>query len=159
MTAEEINGDKWTIPPGRYKTGIEQVVPLTKEARRWIGDQKSGFIFPTTGKKAFNDYTRAKATLDQIIAAERTAAGLKMMPHWTLHDIRRTGRSLMARAGVPREVAEQVLGHIIPGVEGTYNQHKYEQEKREALEKLAGLITLIIDPPVGNVVQIARATA
>ena len=39
MPAEEINGDVWTIPPERYKTGIEQVVPLTKEARRCMGDK------------------------------------------------------------------------------------------------------------------------
>jgi integrase len=146
MPADEINGDIWSIPPERYKTGIEQVVPLTTEARRYIGDKKSGFMFTLSSDKPFADYSRAKKTLDQIINRERAGAGLKKMPHWTLHDIRRTSRSLMARAGVPREIAEQVLGHVIPGIEGVYNQHKYADEKRDALKKLAGLIDRILDP-------------
>ena len=102
----------------------------------------------------YADYSRAKINLDKAITQRRADAGLKKMPHWTLHDLRRTSRSLMARAGVPREVAEQVLGHVIPGVEGVYNQHKYAAEKRDALEKLAGLIALIIDPPADNVKQL-----
>jgi hypothetical protein len=54
-------------------------------------------------------------------------------------------------------VAEQVLGHKIAGVEGVYNRHEYLAEKRDALEKLAGLVALILNPPAGTVVQIARA--
>jgi integrase len=154
MTAEEIDGDIWTIPAARYKTGIDQIVPLSKEARRYLGDKKSGFLFSMGGNKPYADYSRAKINLDKAITQRRADAGLKKMPHWTLHDLRRTSRSLMARAGVPREVAEQVLGHVIPGVEGVYNQHKYAAEKRDALEKLAGLIALIIDPPADNVKQL-----
>ena len=157
VTAEEIAEDTWTISAPRYKTGIEHVVPLTKEARCCIGDKKAGFLFTLNGDKAFTDFSRAKIDLDRIITRERAAAGLKKMPHWTLHDLRRTSRSLMARAGVSREVAEQVLGHIIPGVEGVYNQHKYAAEKRDALERLAGLIGLIIDPPADNVIQMVSA--
>jgi integrase len=62
---------------------------------------------------------------------------------WTLHDLRRTARSLMSRAGVPSEVAERVLGHSIRGVAGVYDRHSYETEKAEALTKLADLIKQI----------------
>ena len=48
---------------------------------------------------------------------------------WTLHDLRRTARSLMSRAGVPSEHAERVLGHVIKGVEGIYDRHGYSEEK------------------------------
>jgi hypothetical protein len=40
------------------------------------------------------------------------------MPRWTFHDLRRTARTIMAAAGVQRDIAERVLGHVIPGVEG-----------------------------------------
>jgi hypothetical protein len=33
---------------------------------------------------------------------------------WTLHDLRRTARSLMSRAGIDQHTAERVLGHAIP---------------------------------------------
>jgi integrase len=59
---------------------------------------------------------------------------------WRLHDLRRTARSLMSRAGVQSEHAERVLGHAIGGVEGIYNRHNYDVEKADALTKLAALI-------------------
>jgi hypothetical protein len=63
----------------------------------------------------------------------------------------------MARAGVPSDVAEQVLGHKIPGVRGVYDRHSYAAEKREALEKLAALIGLILTPKIGNLLQVKLA--
>ncbi len=73
---------------------------------------------------------------------------------WVIHDLRRTARSLMARAGVRSEIAERVLGHVLPGVEGIYDRHEYHDEKADALAKLAGLIALILDPPAENVVEL-----
>ena len=78
------------------------------------------------------------------------------MARWTLHDLRRTARSLMSRAGVPRDHAERVLGHAIAGVEGVYDRHAYEDEKADALDKLAQLIDRIVNPPdQTNVVPLA----
>ena len=160
MHADELDGDLWTIPAERYKTGIPNHVPLTAEARRWLPAQskgRSGFIFSTTGgKKAFNGYSKAKGQLDLVITEQRKKAGLKPIPRWTLHDLRRTARSLMSRAGVQSDVAERVLGHVIPGVRGVYDRHSYAVEKREALEKLAGLIALILNPAADNVVKLPR---
>jgi len=69
------------------------------------------------------------------------------MAPWTLHDLRRTARSLMARAGITDVVAERVLGHAIPGVEGVYNRHNYFDEKGDALDRLAKLVSEIVNPP------------
>jgi integrase len=77
------------------------------------------------------------------------------MPHWTLHDLRRTARSLMAKAGVADNIAERVLGHTIGGVQGIYNRHDYFDEKSDALQRLATLIEQIINPPdTDNVVEL-----
>jgi hypothetical protein len=59
----------------------------------------------------------------------------------------------MSRAGVPSEVAEQVLGHKIPGVRGIYDRHSYATEKRHALEKLANLISRIQNTPAQKFVS------
>jgi integrase len=48
---------------------------------------------------------------------------------WTLHDLRRTARLLMSRAGVSSEYAERVMGHAIPGVEGIYDRHVCKDER------------------------------
>jgi hypothetical protein len=58
---------------------------------------------------------------------------------------------LLTRLGVSHEHAEQVLGHSIKGVAGTYNRHDYIAEKAHALTKLAALVETIINPPTGNV--------
>jgi hypothetical protein len=75
---------------------------------------------------------------------------------WTLHDLRRTAKTLMSRAGVRPDISERVLGHVIDGVEGVYDRYEYLEEKRDALERLATQIERIINPPVDNVVRLAR---
>jgi integrase len=100
----------------------------------------------TSGSKAFNGFSEGKVQLD---------AKLPDMAHWTLHDLRRTARSLMSRAGVSSEHAERVLGHSIRGVEKVYDRHSYTDEKADALAKLAALVESIVNPPAGNVVKLA----
>jgi len=97
---------------------------------------------------AFNSFSQRKEELDKK---------LPTMERWVLHDLRRTARSLMARAGVRPEIAERVLGHAIPGVEGVYDRHHYGEEKARALEQLAGLVAGIVDPPQSNVVALPGA--
>jgi hypothetical protein len=70
---------------------------------------------------------------------------------WTLHDLRRTARSLMARPGVQGEHAERCLGHVIRGVEGIYNRHGYAAEMRIEYEKLAALIEEIVNSQANSV--------
>jgi integrase len=88
---------------------------------------------------AFNSWSQKKAELDAKLPHN--------MPHWTVHDLRRTARSLLARAGVASEVAEHLLGHAIPGVAGVYNRYNYYDEKADALARLDTLLDEIVNPP------------
>ena len=60
----------------------------------------------------------------------------------------------MSRARVRPDVAEQIMGHAIKGVQATYNRYDYFDEKADALAKLASLIARILDPPGENVTQL-----
>jgi hypothetical protein len=62
----------------------------------------------------------------------------------------------MARAGVRPDVSERVLGHVIAGIAGVYDRHDYEAEKRDALEKLAGMVERIVKLPPANVLPLRR---
>jgi integrase len=107
------------------------------------------FVFPASiGKGPFNSFSEKKLELDA-----RMRAKMPEMKPGVLHDLRRTGRSLMSRAGIPREISERVVGHAIPGVEGVYDLHRYLEEKSAALGRLAALISQILDPQA-NVVPI-----
>jgi integrase len=79
------------------------------------------------------------------------------MPGWVLHDLRRTARTLMSGAGITNDIAERVLGHAMEPLRARYDVHKYEPEKRDALEKLGAVIDRILDPPTGNVVELGKA--
>ncbi|MCW5699258.1 MAG: integrase arm-type DNA-binding domain-containing protein [Rhodospirillales bacterium] len=150
MRRSEISGDVWTIPAARYKTNRANVIPLSSAALEVINRQPrlggSDLMFTTSGRTAFSGFSKAKRKLDEALSEAEQP--------WTLHDIRRTARTLMTRAGVRPDIAERVLGHVIAGVEGVYDRHGYEPEKRQALEALATMIERIVDPPADNVVSL-----
>jgi hypothetical protein len=52
----------------------------------------------------------------------------------------------MSRAGVPQDHAERCLGHVIAGVRGTYDRHRYLDEMLHAYEALAAQIERIVNP-------------
>jgi integrase len=148
MRWEEIDNDTWIIPGERYKTKVASAVPLTSVVRALLDvSAKKDFIFSTTGgKKPFSGFSKAKAALDEKIKEMRQKDGRDAMPAWVLHDLRRTARSLMSRASVPSDIAERVLGHVIPGVRGVYDRHSYDAQKRDALERLSSLLNQILNP-------------
>jgi integrase len=161
MNSAELEGDLWTIPGNRYKNKLDHVIPLSAQARALIGEKPEGFkgnawfVFSTTGgARPFSGFSKAKKELDTAITKLRKAEKREKMPRWTLHDLRRTARSLMSRAKVPADHAERALGHVIGGVRETYDRYEYLDEKRDAFEKLAGLVDLILKPPAGNVVHL-----
>jgi integrase len=160
MRWDEIVGEVWTIPGARYKSKRDHAVPLTAATRKLIGEKpnditKHPYVFSTTGGElAFSGTSWAKSILEKKIAELRKADGREPMPRWTLHDLRRTARSLMSRAGVPTDHAERAIGHAIRGVRGTYDRHRYDSEKRQAFESLALLIGQILNP-AANVTPIA----
>jgi len=78
------------------------------------------------------------------------------MEGWVLHDLRRTARTLMSRAGVSADHAERCLGHVIAGVRGVYDRYAFLEEKRVAFEALATMVDTILDPPQDNVVPLRR---
>jgi integrase len=111
------------------------------------------YVFPSRTKTPFSGFGKSKARLDKAVLLNmqkrtKKPAEIEPLPNWTLHDLRRTAKTLMMRAGVRPDISERVLGHVIAGVEGTYDRHSYVDEKRDALEKLATMIERILNPPL-----------
>ena len=169
MARQEIGTDGvWTIPADRYKTKRSNHVPLSNAALTVIEARPRidgcDYVFPSRTKTPFSGFGKSKAKLDKAILKEmqkRADKGAEIgpLPNWTLHDLRRTAKTLMARAGVRPDISERVLGHVIAGVEGTYDRHSYADEKRDALEKLAAMIERILDPLPANVEKLGEHRA
>jgi len=155
MAWSEIDDGVWTLPAARNKVAARSakvkdlVRPLSKaaiEAMPKIDGCK--YVFTYDGRRGMTGFSKPKRRFD-----ERVAKVLgEPIQNWTLHDLRRTARSLMSRAGVLPHHAERCLGHVIGGVEGIYDRHKYEPEMLAAYEKLATMIETIVNPPTDNVV-------
>lgn len=139
MTRAELTGELWTLPAERNKTKVVLERPLSGAARAVLaGLPQLGavYVFTSDGVRPLGGFSRRKPKFD----ANCGVTG------WTLHDLRRTARSLMSRAGVVSDHAERCLGHILPGVRGVYDRHRYVGEMQHAYEALAAQIDRIIDP-------------
>ena len=157
----------WNIPAEEREKGNAGALVLPEmaleiiRAQNRIGDNP--YVFAGRGYGHFAGWSPCKRAFDsKVTKALREAADergddskeIETLPNWTLHDLRRTARSLMARTGVRPDVAERAMGHAIQGVEAVYDRHSYRDEKAEALRQLAGLVERIIDPPAENVTPI-----
>lgn len=165
MSRKEIGKDGiWTIPAERYKTKRPNHVPLSRAALNLIKEQPKlegcDFVFPSRVKTPYSGFGKSKTALDEAVLStmNRAKIGTKVepLPNWTLHDLRRTAKTLMVRAGVRPDISERVLGHVINGVEGTYDRHSYAEEKREALEKLATTVNRIVNQEPASVVMLEQ---
>jgi integrase len=144
MIRDELSADcsLWILPAERNKTKVELVRPLSAAAQAELAKLphigKRGFVFTIDGVRPIGGFSHFKTKLD--IASGVTG--------WTLHDLRRTARSLLSpkRCGVTPDVAERCLGHVIGGVRGTYDRHRYLEEMTHAFEALASLIDRIVHP-------------
>jgi len=148
MTVGEIDGRDWTIPAIRNKGKVDHLVPLTDTLiELFKTERKSGYVFSSDrdGKRSFSGFSKAKAALDRKLAAIRKQHGHPAMKAWSYHDLRRSCRSLLSRT-TSSDIAERVLGHVIPGVRGVYDRHEYRDEKLTALEKLDALVQRILKP-------------
>jgi integrase len=82
---------------------------------------------------------------------------LKEIEEWRLHDLRRTAATHMAKLGVDRLVISKILNHAEGGVTKTYDRHRYEAEKRAALDRWALRLQAVVDgKDDGKVVQLAK---
>lgn len=123
----------WTIPEDVSKNGREHVLPLSDlamEILQSLPKLNATYVFPSRGDQqaTVSGFSRAKLRLETAVGAN----------DWTLHDLRRTTTTFLARLGTAPHVIERVLNHVsgsFAGVAGVYNRHGYVEEMRAALQQ------------------------
>jgi len=155
---DELDAGRWIIPPGRMKSDEPHVVPLPPAAvdilRALLREKLSrGKDYVINGAQIH--YVRAKQRLD---ARMTKLNGGKAIPHWTLHDLRRTFRTGLSRLQVAPHIAELCIGHRQPGLHRIYDVHKFDAEKRHAFTAWAAHVLRIVEPSEGRVVPLRSAT-
>jgi integrase len=164
MRWRDIRGDHWQQSGTETKNGEDHryflnaisLEVLEARAEAQGGRDPEALVFPgRTGKPAARNSIKASLT---------TRLG-DDFPEWTLHDLRRTFASLLARNGcrLPESAIDGALNHKASatrgGVVGIYMAEPRKGEQDEALREWGALLADIIGRPApDNVVKIgARA--
>ncbi|WP_166299572.1 tyrosine-type recombinase/integrase [Bradyrhizobium sp. 2S1] len=145
------------LPPARTKNRREHLFPLVPlalallPARRNDRDHVFGDGPRRDGdpQRGFSGWSKSKAALDARILAARKVADpeAKPLPHWTVHDLRRSAATGLAdQLGVLPHIVEAILNHVSghrAGVAGVYNRARYHAEMRDALDRWADHVARI----------------
>jgi integrase len=141
----------WNIPRVKGEKANAGSLPLPPLALDIIRSRPridgNPFVFASTHAH-LRSFSKLKAELD----AKSGVRG------WRLHDLRRTARSLLSRAGVRPDISERVLGHTLRGVEKIYDRYDFQTERGDALAALAKLVETIINPPATTNVVTLKAS-
>lgn len=138
---DEIDEGCLHLSDERTKNHRSHTLPLPPTAMYILETRESDSMYVFAGKdpeKPFNGIRRVKEALDKAVDIE----------HFTLHDLRRTLSSNMARLGVPIHVTEKILNHqsgSFGGVAGIYNRHSYLSEMKDALAQYDAFLENLIN--------------
>lgn len=147
---EDELGTWLEVPGERTKTGRPLRAPISslavEEMRHLAEVRDRALIFP--GVRAGRPLVDLNGPVRRLRARVGEAAVSEPgAPAWTVHDLRRTFRTLLAALRVPFGVAERCLGHVAPdarGVAGVYDRHSYAEERMAAVEALARRVREIV---------------
>lgn len=123
-----ITDEAITFPSSITKNKREHRIPLGDLTKQIIaavpGD--GDLLFPARGKPEtpMSNWAKRKRVFDKSL----------ILPSYTLHDLRRTFASKLARLGTPVHVTEKLLNHVsgtISGVAATYQRYSFWDEMTE----------------------------
>lgn len=143
----------WTIPKhktknARHENATDLRVPLFGRALAIVLRRKKqygdGYLYPVMPRPGLSGPMQQKsiqtAVWYHMPYSETTPTHVRPrlpVERWSPHDLRRTSRTFLAALGCPQDVGESILGHMLPGVEGVYNQYKFDAERKLWLKRLS----------------------
>lgn len=132
--------DETLVLPGDVtKNGRDHSIPLCPLACELLArmpEQERYFFRSRWGETHLSVEGLSKA---QAEVKERSGTS-----GWTLHDLRRTFRSNMARLRVPRDTCEALINHVPPVLDEIYDRYDRLDEKREALARYEAFIARLV---------------
>jgi integrase len=143
----DIHADRITLEAGVTKTGSAHDVPLTNLMRSVIAAQHkttSPLIFPgpISGRR-LQSWTKLVERLQRLSG----------VGSFTMHDLRRTCRTLMSRVGVQEDIAELAIGHARADLVARYNFDVAWDARVDAFNKVSDHIAALINAePGANVI-------
>jgi integrase len=140
----------WSIPKERMKRSKAHNVYLSEQSLDILIALKtcagnSRFLLPS---RYDADAPMSRATFNRIttaVAERAKKAGLPLQP-FTVHDLRRTGSTLLNELGFNRDWIEKALAHEDSrSSRGVYNKAEYEPQRRHMLQEWADMVDAWVD--------------
>ncbi len=148
----------WTLPAQRAKNGLVHTVPLVDSALEILAElhllrqENELYVFPSLSGKSPHIRVDSVGT---ALTRSNQVAGLN---HFTAHDLRRTAATRISGAGISREILRQILNHKDNSVTARYDRHRYDNEKRVALQRWERqLQCILMEGEENNVVELLRS--
>ena len=136
----------WTIPAARYKTGIEHKIPITPTVKELLDKTPK---MKDDKKHLFNlDSKAIGRSVRRSLQPMKNGTIRLDLPHFTIHDIRRSVASRMSDLKVDAVTIEKILGHKLPKILQSYNRGEMMEEQKAALEAWSDKINTLIDNSV-----------
>jgi integrase len=122
------NGKEHTFPYGDMTADILESVP-----RR----NSTDLLFPSvrSDERPVSGWSKFKKQMDDGVGG------------WTLHDLRRTFRTIHAEIGTPSHIGERLINHVAAvqtDVEAIYDVYKYLPEMRTAMAAYEGHLSKLL---------------
>jgi len=141
----------WLIPKAKAdsRTGQSRemlvymsdwVIKIFQELKTIAGDEPYVFV----GRKPGTHISH-----NALNTAQKSALALTELPHFTIHDLRRTASTRLNELGFDKDVIEKCLNHLMPGVRGIYNKAEYADERARMMQAWGEYVfNLIYEPNV-----------
>jgi integrase len=151
----DLEAGLWRLS-SENKTKSAITIPLPQAACAWLEELRvracgSDYVFPR--RRSSKRY--AHVGPDTLNAALKKLVDQGKLEEFTVHDLRRTLRSLLSSIGTPPHIAERCLNHKIKGVEGIYDRYDYLDERRASLEKVTAMVAPVVNGDI-NVVPFSK---
>lgn len=160
VSAEDVDLKKgtWRVPGEFAKNGQEHLIHLNEVSKAVFGillaDRPEGWLFPGRGKRA-GTYIQPTAFTRELTDRQGREKPLKgrrntrdlALPggHWTMHDLRRTGSTMMGELGYDKDLIDLCLNHMEEDeVKATYQLQQRIPERKRAFTELGTTLSKIL---------------
>lgn len=138
------------------KTKTPITIPLSKQATAALkelfklsGD--SDYLLPSSKSQRQKSPYINDGILNKLLKRHITS-----LAPFTVHDLRRTGKTKLQELGISNHISEQCLNHTVKGIEKVYGQYNFLEERAAALQTWANYLESCEAGTDWNVIPISR---
>lgn len=151
---------EWHLPAAKNKSKRDHLIHLSDFAFYWLQllrqqARPGRYLMPGKMGKGHLKYNTIAHQLNMRQESQsniqgKTVRGTLLLPggRWTVHDLRRTGATMMGEMGIAENVVEKCLNHAESSkLVKVYQRQQLLEQRREAFDMLGAKLTQLLGDP------------